>query len=80
MQTAMRTALLAAMIGALVAATGCSWFRGTSAYDKARQEHPLEVPPDLDQPVTDSSMAVPDVGAAATAPAAPATRNPRTAR
>jgi uncharacterized lipoprotein len=42
---------------------GCSWFRhNDSYYAKAKQTAPLEVPPDLDTPVTSDAMAIPQAG------------------
>jgi uncharacterized lipoprotein len=77
----MRIALVALTALIVLTASGCSWFRSHSAYEKARQERPLEVPPDLDAPVADTSMAIPGASAAgASAPAqiavAPATGEP----
>jgi uncharacterized lipoprotein len=40
------------------------------AYKTSVQEHPLEVPPDLDKPNTASALTIPEAGAAAAAPAA----------
>lgn len=44
----------------LVAATsGCSWFKTESGYEQPAAVRPLEVPPDLDRPSTDSAMQLP---------------------
>ncbi len=49
---------------------GCSWFRhNDSYYAKAKQTAPLEVPPDLDAPVSSDEMAIPQSGS----PAVPST-------
>ena len=55
----LRRAVLAAMLVAVAAGSGCSWFRGKSGYENSPESRPLEVPPDLDQPVSDPSMTVP---------------------
>lgn len=42
---------------------GCSWFRhNDNYYAKAKQAAPLEVPPDLDTPVSSDEMAIPQPG------------------
>ncbi|HEY7872410.1 MAG TPA: hypothetical protein VIC31_06770 [Rudaea sp.] len=51
----------------LIAATGllggCSWLhRNDSYYAKAKQTAPLEVPPDLDTPVSSDALAIPQPG------------------
>lgn len=51
-----RTALLAAMAVALLAASGCSWFGRDSLYDLSEDQRPLEVPPDLDLPQTTGAV------------------------
>jgi uncharacterized lipoprotein len=55
---------LALLAAALVATSGCGWFRGKSVYDQAPEARPLEVPPDLDAPRIDPSMNIPEVTAA----------------
>ncbi len=55
---------------------GCSWLRTkfgeNDAYKKARQERPLEVPPDLDVPNTGGSLVIPEAaGGAASSGSAP---------
>jgi len=43
---------------------GCSWFHHkTDYYNKAAETRPLEVPPDLDTPVTSNELLVPQPGA-----------------
>lgn len=61
-----RRALLATLLVATVAGSGCSWFRGKSGYENSPESRPLEVPPDLDAPVSDPSMTVPAVAATRT--------------
>lgn len=56
-----RTALLAALVAAVVATSGCSWFnRDGGVYAKSEASRPLEVPPDLDLPETSGALATPD--------------------
>lgn len=64
-------AVVAGLLLAVVATSGCSWFRkGNKLYAEAPENRPLEVPPDLDQPRTDGAMAVPAAGATASGLAA----------
>jgi len=48
---------------AVLVASGCGWLRGRSVYEQSSQTAPLEVPPDLDAPVVDPAMALPNVAA-----------------
>jgi uncharacterized lipoprotein len=58
-------AVLAALVIATAATTGCSWFRrGDALYAGAPENRPLEVPPDLDAGASASTSAS---GASATA-------------
>ena len=59
-----RTAAVALLAIAVLATSGCSWFRrgDTEAYRSSAEARPLEVPPDLDQPDTSSAMSMPSVG------------------
>jgi uncharacterized lipoprotein len=69
-----RAALSATLVATLLAATGCSWFRGRSGYENSPESRPLEIPPDLDRPATDPSMVVPQVAnAPSNAPQGPVT-------
>lgn len=53
-------AVVAGVLLAVIATSGCSWFRkGNKLYAETPENRPLEVPPDLDQPRTDGAMAVP---------------------
>lgn len=56
-----RLLLLGAVFLAMVAGSGCSWFRGKTRADYAasREGSPLEVPPDLDLPDTSASTVLP---------------------
>lgn len=58
-----RVALCTALVAALLASSGCSWFRGRSGYELAPENRPLEIPPDLDRPASDPGMLIPDVAA-----------------
>ncbi|MEO8746638.1 MAG: hypothetical protein ABI379_03140 [Rhodanobacter sp.] len=51
-------ALPAIALGMLLA-SGCSMFRSHKAWDTARQESPLEIPPGLDRPTTSAALVVP---------------------
>lgn len=56
--------------------SGCGWMdrhfhHENDDYKKSVQEHPLEVPPDLDRPSSSNTLAIPEAGAtSAAAPAA----------
>ncbi|MDO5505829.1 MAG: hypothetical protein Q4F49_06005 [Pseudoxanthomonas suwonensis] len=71
--TSIRTATVAALAFALVATTGCSWFRNkNNAFAQPAETRPLEVPPDLDRPgsavaAAPASVSRSEVGAPATA-------------
>ena len=60
-----RRLVAAACMGAVLATSGCSWFRRDSGYEQSPQTRPLEIPPDLDAPVADPAMAIPAVDASA---------------
>ncbi|MDR3388379.1 MAG: hypothetical protein P4L92_15130 [Rudaea sp.] len=74
-----RTSTLGWSILALLCAStlgGCSWFHHrTDYYSKAAEARPLDVPPDLDTPVTSNELVVP----AATAPGTAAAATPANA-
>lgn len=56
-RSAVSLLLAASMLG------GCSWFHHRSDYyNKAAESRPLEVPPDLDTPVTSNELVVPQAG------------------
>lgn len=60
LRPATRAALLSALAVAILAASGCSWFRkDASAYAATAENRPLEVPPDLDLPQTTGALAAP---------------------
>lgn len=58
--TAIRIALLVAL--APLALSGCSLFKSKSAWDQAAETRPLEVPPDLEAPLTRNELVVPEGG------------------
>lgn len=78
-----RTAVAAALVVAVVGASGCRWFRkGDDLYAQSPESRPLEVPPDLDQPDTSGAMKMPPAAAGGSvtrssmpAPAAPTGSN-----
>ncbi|MGP1665271.1 MAG: hypothetical protein ACTS5I_05030, partial [Rhodanobacter sp.] len=50
-----------ALSGLLLA--GCGMFRSHKAWDTAKQEAPLEIPPSLDRPTTSDALVIPPRGA-----------------
>lgn len=72
--TKLRGALVAVLSIAVLSASGCSWFRAKTGYEQSPESRPLEVPPDLDAPTVDPTMAVPAVSGAPSAPAAGGSR------
>jgi uncharacterized lipoprotein len=55
-----RVAVATVVLAAVAAGSGCSWFRkGDDLYAQAPEMRPLEVPPDLDAPRTDTAVNVP---------------------
>jgi uncharacterized lipoprotein len=70
---AFRTLAVAALVAALVATAGCSWFRkDNKLYAQSPETRPLEVPPDLDRPDTSGAMKVPEAGGSVTRSTMPA--------
>ena len=60
-----RSVVAAALVIAVVGASGCRWFRkGDDLYAQSPESRPLEVPPDLDQPDTSGAMKMPPTAAA----------------
>jgi uncharacterized lipoprotein len=52
-----RPAALAVLVVAVLAASGCHWFRKNDKnYQQSAENRPLEVPPDLDRPNTDAAV------------------------
>lgn len=68
-----RTIVAAALVVAVIGASGCRWFRkGDELYAQSPESRPLEVPPDLDQPDTSGAMKMPASGASVTRSSMPA--------
>lgn len=55
--------LLPAVALSAVLLTGCGIFRSHKAWDQAKQESPLEIPPSLDRPSTSAALVIPPPGA-----------------
>ena len=75
---ASRPLLLALLAVALLAGSGCSWFRSKTrgAYAMEESQRPLEVPPDLSLPSTAGAVAMPALASAtASGPAQAAADN-----
>jgi uncharacterized lipoprotein len=74
MKSLMRNArplVAGAIVLALLASSGCRWFR-SSDYTRSAEQRPLEVPPDLDRPSTDNQLPLPSaagLGGSGPAPA-----------
>lgn len=52
--------VVAALVVAVLGASGCSWFRkGDDVFSQSPETRPLEVPPDLDRPNTEGEMKLP---------------------
>lgn len=63
-----RHILIGFLAVALVATSGCGWFRSKKEpYKTAPENRPLEIPPDLDRPNVDPSMQIPAAGSQASA-------------
>src|SRR5690606_225283 len=63
----LRTAAVSALAVAVLATSGCGWFRKENApYAQAPENRPLEVPPDLDRPRATGALATPDQPASVT--------------
>ncbi|HET6553323.1 MAG TPA: hypothetical protein VFG49_07270 [Dyella sp.] len=43
--------------------SGCGMFRSEKAWEKAKQETPLEIPPGLDTPSSNAALVIPEQGA-----------------
>jgi hypothetical protein len=65
-----RALVVGVVLVAVVAGSGCGWFRKKSDYQSSAENRPLEVPPDLTMPRTSDTMRIPSVaGATGTAAA-----------
>ncbi|MGY0559791.1 MULTISPECIES: hypothetical protein [unclassified Luteimonas] len=57
----LRTGVLSALAVAVLATSGCGWFRKENPlYAASPENRPLEVPPDLDRPSAAGGMVVPE--------------------
>jgi uncharacterized lipoprotein len=54
-----RPLVVAAVVIAAMATSGCHWFKRGNPYSQSAQTRPLEVPPDLDKPNTEAAMQAP---------------------
>lgn len=54
-----RKLALAGLVGVLLVSSGCSWFRSKTGYELSPESRPLEIPPELSMPASDSAMAIP---------------------
>ncbi len=61
-KTSLLVALPAVVLCGLLL-SGCGLFRSHGAWQKAQQEAPLEIPPDLDRPSTSDALVIPPPGA-----------------
>ena len=55
-----RPLVVAVVIAAVVATSGCHWFKRSNPYRQSAETRPLEVPPDLDKPNTEGAMQAPE--------------------
>jgi uncharacterized lipoprotein len=68
-----RLVTIALITAAMLATSGCSWFRRENKlYAGDPTSRPLEVPPDLDQPRTEGAVTIPGAPATASATASAA--------
>ncbi len=67
-----RLPILAIVAVALLATSGCSWFRSKTGYELSPESRPLEIPPDLDAPNTGAGLVIPATRTAAVPVAAQA--------
>lgn len=58
-----RGLVFAAVAVALLATSGCGWFRSKTGYELSPESRPLEIPPDLDAPTSESALRIPGVAA-----------------
>ena len=61
-KTSLLVALSAVALSGLLL-SGCGMFRSHGAWEKAQQEAPLEIPPNLDRPATSDALVIPPPGA-----------------
>ena len=58
-----RGLLVVVVAAALLATSGCSWFRSKTGYELSPESRPLEVPPDLTSPAGNDALRIPEVSA-----------------
>lgn len=58
-----RGLVVAVVAVAVLATSGCSWFRGKTGYELSPESRPLEIPPDLDAPSREGALSIPGVAA-----------------
>lgn len=63
--------LLTALVLSALMLSGCGAFRSHHAWEKAKQENPLEIPPGMDRPATTDALSIPPPSARASAVASP---------
>lgn len=54
---------LSALVISMLLVSGCGMFHSSKAWETAKQESPLEIPPSLDRPSTSAALVVPPPGA-----------------
>lgn len=54
---------LSALVASMLLVSGCGMFHSQKAWETAKQESPLEIPPGLDRPSTSAALVVPPPGA-----------------
>lgn len=54
---------LSAIASSSLLVSGCGMFRSHKAWETAKQESPLEIPPSLDRPSTSAALVIPPPGA-----------------
>ncbi|RAP57311.1 hypothetical protein [Oleiagrimonas sp. MCCC 1A03011] len=55
--------ILVALVLSTVMLSGCGMFRSSKAWEKAKQENPLEIPPNMDRPNVSDALTIPTVNA-----------------
>lgn len=54
---------VSSLLASMLLVTGCGMFHSRKAWETAKQESPLEIPPGLDRPSTSAALVVPPPGA-----------------
>lgn len=54
---------VSALVASMLLVSGCGMFHSRKAWETAKQESPLEIPPGLDRPSTSAALVVPPPGA-----------------